>query len=105
MSLLDDFMLSHNDECDTTMGASVMVCNGQTFNVVANLSTKTQDGDTGGLEPSVQNIVTAQPADVTTPRTLINKRCTIDGVSYRVHGVDIGTVAVHFTLIDPNESR
>ncbi len=105
MSLLDDFMLSHNDECDTTMGVSVMVCDGQTFNVVANLSTKTIDGDTGGLEPSIQNMVTAQPSDVTEPRRLINKRCTVDGASYRVHGVDVGTIAIHFSLIDPNESR
>ena len=105
MSLLDDFMLSHNDECDTTMGVSVMVCDGQTFNVVANLSTKTIDGDTGGLEPSIQNMVTAQPSDVTEPRRLINKRCTVDGTSYRVHGVDVGTIAIHFSLIDPNESR
>jgi hypothetical protein len=105
MSLLDSFMLSHNDECDTTMGVSVMVCDGQTFNVVANLSTKTIDGDTGGLEPSIQNMVTAQPSDVTEPRRLINKRCTVDGISYRVHGVDVGTIAIHFSLIDPNESR
>ena len=105
MSLLDDFMLSHNDECDTTMGVSVMVCDGQTFNVVANLSTKTIDGDTGGLEPSIQNMVTAQPSDVTEPRRLINKRCTVDGVACRVHGVDVGTIAIHFSLIDPNESR
>ena len=82
-----------------------MVCDGQTFNVVANLSTKTIDGDTGGLEPSIQNMVTAQPSDVTEPRRLINKRCTVDGASYRVHGVDVGTIAIHFSLIDPNESR
>lgn len=87
------------------MGVSVMVCDGQTFNVVANLSTKTIDGDTGGLEPSIQNMVTAQPSDVTEPRRLINKRCTVDGISYRVHGVDVGTIAIHFSLIDPNESR
>lgn len=105
MSLLDDFMLSHNDECDSTMGTSVMICNGQTFNVVANLANKTLDGDLGGMEPIVQSTVTAQPGDVTNPRGLLNKRCTIDGVLFRVHGVDVGTVAVHFSLIDPNESR
>lgn len=82
-----------------------MVCDGQTFNVVANLASKTLDGDLGGMEPIVQSTVTAQPGDVTNPRALLNKRCTIDNVSFRVHGVDVGTVAVHFSLIDPNESR
>jgi hypothetical protein len=105
MSLLDDYMLSHNDECDSTMGTSVMVCAGQTFNIVVNLATRTVDGDNGGLEIPVQNIATAQPKNVNNPRALLNKRCTIDGVQYRVHGVDIGTVAIHFTLTDPNESR
>lgn len=105
MSELDDFMNSHHDACDTTMGTSSMVCEGQTFDVVANLSTNMTDGDMGGLEPNVQAMVTAQPSAVTNPKNLKNKRCTIDGVAYRVHSVDVGPVAVHFSLIDPNESR
>jgi hypothetical protein len=103
MSELDDFMLSHNDECDTTMGAVSMACNGQTFNVVSNLTSKSVDGEFGGLEPQVRGIVTAQPADVTTPLAMLNKRCTVYGVAYRVSMVEVGTVAIHFTLADPNE--
>ena len=103
MSLVDDFMLSHNDECDTSMGVVSMICNGQTFDVVSNLFSKSIDGEFGGLEPQIRGTVTAQPANVTTPLLMLNKRCTVDGTAYRVSMVDVGTVAIHFTLIDPNE--
>lgn len=98
-------MLANNQICDTIMGTSTMVCDGQTFEVVDNLTSKTTDGDSGGFEPNVQGIVTAQPKHVTNPRALINKRCTVNGVAYRVNTVDVGTIAIHFTLIDPNESK
>jgi hypothetical protein len=103
MSLVDDFMKAHDDECDATMGTVVMTCNGQTFNVVSNLASKAVDGEFGGLEPQIRGIVTAQAADVTSPMTLLNKRCTVDGISYRITLVDSGKIAVHFTLSDPNE--
>jgi len=103
MSDIDDFLLSHNDECDSTMGVVIMVCNAQTFNVVNNLSSKSVDGEFGGLEPQVRGMVTAQPADVSSPLAMVNKRCTVDGTEYRVSTVDVGTVAIHFTLVDPNE--
>ena len=103
MSLVDDFLLSHNDECDTTMGVVSMVCNGQTFDVVDNLTSKSLEGEFGGLEAQMRGIVTAQPANVTTPLAMLNKRCTVNGVAYRVSSVDVGTVAIHFTLIDANE--
>ena len=103
MSLVDDFMLSHNNEADTTMGVVSMICNGQTFDVVDNLASKSLEGDFGGLEPQVRGIVTAQPANVTTPLAMLNKRCTVNGTAYRVSMVDVGTVAIHFTLIDANE--
>ena len=103
MSLVDDFLLSHNDECDSTMGVVSMVCNGQTFDVVDNLTSKSLEGEFGGLEAQVRGIVTAQPANVTTPLAMLNKRCTVNGTAYRVSSVDIGTVAIHFTLIDANE--
>jgi hypothetical protein len=103
MGDLDNFMLAHNDECDTTMGVVSMACNGQTFNVVPNLTSKSVDGEFGGLEPQVRGIVTAQPSDVATPLAMLNKRCTVDSVAYRVSMVDAGTVAIHFTLADPNE--
>jgi len=104
MSLVDDFLLAHNDESDSTMGTEVMICQGQTFPVVSNLTGKTIDADIG-IEPQINGTVTAQPADVTSPRTLLNKRCTVGGVAYRVIGVDAGTVAIHFTLSDPSETR
>jgi hypothetical protein len=103
MSELDSWMLSFNDQCDTTMGIATMACAGQTFSVVDNLTSKSVDGEFGGLEPQVRGVVTAQPADVTSPLTLLNKRCTINGAAYRVSQVDVGTIGIHFTLADPNE--
>jgi len=103
MSLVDDFMLAHNDECDATMGVVSMVCNGQTFDVVNNLFSKSVDGEFGGLEPQIRGTVTAQPANVTTPLLMLNKRCTIDGTAYRITSVDVGTIGINFTLSDINE--
>jgi hypothetical protein len=103
MSLVDDFMLAHNSESDTTMGTVTMICAGQTFSVVDNLISKAVDGEFGGLEPQVRGTVTAQPKDVSNPKSLINKRCTVDSVEYRVSMVDVGKIAIHFTLSDPNE--
>lgn len=105
MSLVDDFLLSGNDEVDEAFGTKSMVCGGQTFNVVWNDSRKTLDGEIGGLEPNVQAVGVAQPADVSSPLSLLNKRCTVGGVAYRVAEVVVGTVAIHFTFTDPNESR
>lgn len=85
------------------MGTASMVCNGQTFSVVDNLVSKTVDGEFGGLEPQIRGSVTAQPGDVTSPLAMLNKRCTVAGVAYRVSQVEIGTIGVHFTLADPNE--
>jgi len=103
MSLVDDFMLSHNDECDTTMGIATMVCVGQTFPVVDNLTSKSVDGEFGGLEPQVRGVVTAQPKSVTNPLSMLNKRCAINGTAYRVSQVDVGAIGIHFTLADPSE--
>lgn len=85
------------------MGTASMVCNGQTFPVVDNVTSKQVDGEFGGLEPQVRGIVTAQPSDVTSPLAMLNKRCTVSGTAYRVSQVEIGTIAIHFTLADPNE--
>lgn len=105
MSELDDFMLSHNDESDATMGTDNMTCNGQTFAVVANILAKTLDGEYGGLEPQIRGTVVAQPSDITNPLTLLNKRASINSVVYRIVGVDTGTIGITFTLGDPNETR
>jgi hypothetical protein len=82
-----------------------MVCDGQTFAVVTNDFRKSYEGALGGLESDIQAQVVAQAADVTSPRGLLQKRCTVGGVSYRVAEVSVGTVSIVFTLADPNESR
>ncbi len=105
MGLIDDFLLAGNDEVDTLCGTVLMVCAGQTFSVVINDSRKSYDGALGGMETQIQLIATAQPGDVSNPRAMLQKRCTVDGVTYRVAEVSTGTVAVHFTLADTSESR
>ncbi len=105
MSLIDDFLTSGADEIDSAFGTSTMVCNGQTFAVVANDSRKSYEGALGGLESDIQSVVTAQASDVSDPRAMLQKRCTVDGVAYRVAEVTTGSVAVHFTLADVNNAR
>ena len=105
MSLLDDFLNNSHDEVDATMGVKTMVCDGQTFSVVWDDFSSDTDGGLGGLEPQVQAMATAQPGDVTTPALLKNKRCTVDGVEFRVYAVRVGNVAIRFDLCDPNENR
>ena len=105
MGLVDDFLLGGNDQVDSDLGTKTMVCNGQTFSVVWNDAREGVDGEVGGLEPNVQAMATAQPRHVTSPLAMLNKRCTVAGVAYRVSEVSIGDIAIHFTLIDPNESR
>jgi len=48
-------------------------------------------------------IACAQPSDVTNPKSLVNKRCTVDGSEYRINQVRAGTIAVHFILTDINK--
>lgn len=105
MGAIDDFLNGGADEFDALAGTVSMTCDGQTFAVVVNGSRKSFEGALGGLESDVQAIATAQPSDVVNPRALLSKRCTVDGVAYRVAEVDAGTVAVHFTLTDPGNSK
>jgi hypothetical protein len=105
MSLVDDFLNNAHDEVDSIMGTKTMVCEGQTFSVVWDDYTSDSDGGLGGLEPEVQAMATAQPADVTTPAALKGKRCTVDGTAFRIYAVRIGAVAIRFDLCDPSESR
>lgn len=105
MGLIDDFLLAGNDEVDADFGVSTMICNGQTFAVVLNDERKSFDGALGGLETSIAAIATAQPRHVSNPRNMLQKRCTVDGVAYRVAEVVTGPVAIHFTLDDTNDSR
>jgi hypothetical protein len=70
-----------------------------------NMSRKSYEGALGGLESQIQSVATAQAADVANAKALLQKRCTIDGVSYRIAEVSVGSLSVEFTLADPNESR
>lgn len=105
MSLIDDFLLAANDETDTYFGTSTMVCNGQTFEVVMNDERKSYEGALGGMESDISANATAQPRHVSNPRGMLQKRCTVDGISYRVAEVVTGPVAIHFTLTDSSDSR
>lgn len=105
MSLVDDFLTSGNDETDTAFGVESMVCAGQTFNVVTNGKRESYEGALGGLESDIRLVAVAQPADVTSAATMIQKRCTVGGATYRVAEVEVGTVAITFTLADPGDSR
>jgi len=105
MSLIDDFLNGAHDEVDASMGTKSMVCNGQTFSVVWDDFSSDSDGGLGGLEPQVQAMATAQPADVTDPLAMKGKRCTVGGVSFRVYAVRVGDVAIRFDLCDPSESK
>lgn len=93
------------DASDATMGVVSMVVAGQTFSVVWDGSQKAQEGAFGGLEPDIQAQATAQAADVSSPKSLIGKRCTVDGEAFRISQVRDGSVAVSFTLSDVNDSR
>ena len=105
MSIIDDFLNNGATEVDTTLGTVTMTCEGQSFAVVWNDSRKSYEGAMGGLESNVQAAAVAQPRYVTNPRSLLQKRCTIDGITYRVAEVAVGTCAITFTLADPSESR
>jgi len=102
---IDSFLLGGNPEVDAIFGTVQMVCNGQTFPVILNDTRKSYEGALGGLESDIQAQVTAQPKDVTDPKAMIQKRATVDGITYRIAEVSVGTVAIHFTLADPSESR
>jgi acetoacetate decarboxylase len=105
MSLLDTFLLTGNDSVDATFGTETMVVAGQTFHVVKNEDRKSYAGAMAGLESNVQAQVMAQPADVSDPRSLLQKKCTVGGIAYRIAEVATGTVAITFTLVDASESR
>ena len=103
MSLIDSFLLTGNDEIDTDFGTSTMVCNSQTFDVVMNDERKSYEGALGGMESDISATATAQPRNVSNPRGMLQKRCTVDGVAYRVGQISADTVTVKFTLEDVNQ--
>jgi len=98
MAGIDSFLLNSLDEIDSMLGTVEMVIEGQTFDVVIDDAGNSTKGDDIGLVGEFDLIACAQPSDVTTPRLLVNKRCTVDGVAYRVGSVRSGTIAIHFML-------
>lgn len=102
---VDDFLKANDDTIDAMLGTKSMVCDGQTFNVVWNDETKALEGEFGGLECDIQAVAVAQTADVTNPKSLLQKRCTVGGVAFRVYQVRTGTVATHFILSDVNDTK
>jgi hypothetical protein len=105
VSEIDDFLNGGAAEVDVSLGVVTMTCEGQSFAVVWNDSRKSYEGALGGLESAVHATAVAQPRYVTSPRSMLQKRCTVDGVTYRVAEVSVGTCAITFTLTDPSEAR
>jgi hypothetical protein len=103
MTGIDSFLLSALDEVDAMLGTVTMTVSDQTFSVVIDDVTKSTTGDDVGLTAEYDVIACAQPADVTNPKSLVNKRCTLDGSTYRINQVRVGTVAIHFILTDINK--
>jgi hypothetical protein len=77
-----------------------MVADGQAFPVVIDDVSKSTSGEEIGLSAEYDLIACAQPAHVENPKALLNKRCTVDGITYRIGRVRAGTVAIHFMLND-----
>jgi hypothetical protein len=94
-----------NSETDNTLGTVTMTCEGQSFPVVWDQARKSFEGALGGLESDIQATATAQPSNVSNPLTLLQKRCAIDGDSYRIAEVSVGAVAIHFTLTSTNNAK
>lgn len=103
MTGIDSFILSALDEVDSILGTVTMTVAGQTFSVVIDDVNKSTSGDDVGLTAEYDVIACAQPADVSNPRLLVNKRCTLDGNEHRINQVRVGTVAIHFILTDINK--
>ena len=99
---LDVFFTSAADEMDAILGTVTMTCEGQSFSVVWDGDDKAHQGALGGLESEIRATATAQAEDVSSPYGLLQKRCVVDGNTFRVASVRRGSIAVEFTLIDPN---
>jgi hypothetical protein len=102
---VDAFLTGNDDQIDAILGTKSMVADGQTFNVVWNDEAKSLEGEFGGLEGDIQAVAVAQTADVTSPKALLQKRCTVGGVSFRIQQVRTGTVATSFALADVNSAQ
>jgi len=103
MSLVDDFLNSGGAIVDAALGTETMVVSGQTFEVVTDDVSKSESGEEMGLTGDYSLVAAAQPKDVSMPAELINRRCTVGGIPYRISRVRVGTVAIHFELQDPSQ--
>ena len=101
---IDTFFATHQDRQEALLGTTVMVVSGQSIPVVWDSVTRSKSGTIGGLESNTLATASCQPKNVANPQSLIGKRCTVDGLTYRVHEIDIGAVNITFTLIDVSSS-
>jgi hypothetical protein len=103
---IDAFLAGGMDAIDAAFGTTPMTVGEITIPVVANGLRKSYDGALGGLESVIGGQVHAQPKNVPgLPNSYLQKRCTIDGVEFRIAEVEAGTVNVIFTLAAPEQSR
>jgi hypothetical protein len=79
---VDAFLTGNDDQIDAILGTKSMVADGQTFDVVWNDEAKSLEGEFGGLEGDIQAVAVAQTADVTSPKALLQKRCTVGGCGF-----------------------
>jgi len=101
MGILDDFFSTHQDAQEVLLGTKTLIVSGQSIPVVWDAVTRSKSGVLGGLDNNTLASAVAQPKNVTgDPALLLGKRATCDGRSYRVNEVEIGDVAITFTLID-----
>ena len=100
--MLDEFFSTHQDAQEVLLGTVTMTVDGQSIPVVWDSVTKSKSGTLGGLDNNTLASAVCQPKNVTgDPKDLLGKRATVESRNYRVQEVEIGAVAITFTLIDP----
>jgi hypothetical protein len=102
MGMLDEFFATHQDAQERLLGTVTLQVAGQSIPVVWDAFTRSKSGTLGGLDNNTLATAVCQPKNVSgDPVLLLGKRATVDGRNYRVQEVEVGTVAITFTLIDP----
>ena len=100
--MLDDFFATHQDAQELLLGTVTLTVAGQSIPVVWDAVTRSKSGTLGGLDNDTMASAVAQPKYVTgDPALLLGKRAAVEGRNYRIQEVEIGSVSITFTLIDP----